>query len=464
MLLFGTSCKKDKLLTSGGNLKFSTDTLTFDTVFTAQGSFTLQVKIFNPQDQKVNISSIRLQNGTSSYFHLNIDGFSGNSRENIEIAAKDSMFVFATVNIDPTDQNTPFVIEDKLIATLNGTDFSLPIVAFGQNAHYITDSVLSSQTPIQWNTDKPYVIVHSALVDSSTTLVIPPKCRIYMHADSRLYVQGTLLAQGTKTDSIIFQGDRLDRDYFGGDLPGEWGGLYFDISSHNNKLDWVVMKNCGSSVGNGLPAALWVSGDGSSTNQLTMTHTIIENSIGYGLLCFNANVKAENSLVHSTGTQAIAIFQGGNYTITNCDFVNYYPQNINHTDNPTGAVLNYYDTSNTGYLQGNLNAVFTNCLIYGTINDELITAKKGNGSFNLQFVNCDIRSSQSTDAIEPSTVFTNCIFNQDPQFVDYSKWNFRVKQGSPVIDAGTPVTVGNDLDDQARVNGTAIDIGCYEFY
>ena len=134
MSVGGSSCKKEKLLESGGESRFSTDTLTFDTVFTSLGSATVGIKIFNPQTEKIIISSIRLAGGSSSYYNLNVDGKSGDGKD-IEVAGKDSIYVFATVKIDPTDENTPFVVEDKLIATLNGKDFSIPVLAYGQNAH-----------------------------------------------------------------------------------------------------------------------------------------------------------------------------------------------------------------------------------------------------------------------------------------------------------------------------------------
>src|SRR5690606_38660932 len=111
-------------------------------------------------------------------------------------------------------------------------------------------------------------------------LVIPPGCRIYMHADSRLFVLGRLLAKGSKTDSIIFQGDRLDRNYFGNvGYPGEWGGIYFFESSFGSELDWVVLRNGGNSARGTLPATIQVTGNNASvgTRQLTMTHTVIEN-------------------------------------------------------------------------------------------------------------------------------------------------------------------------------------------
>src|SRR5690606_16961677 len=197
-----------------------------------------------------------------------------------------------------------------------------------------------------WGADKPYVILHSALIDAGKTLTIEPGCKIYMHADSRLYVLGRLLANGTKEDSIIFQGNRLDRDYFGNvGYPGEWGGIYFDSSSYGNEMRWVVLKNCGNNAGGGLPFAIEVYGRPGIPLQLTMQNTIIENSIGYGILSFQGNIKAQNSLVHSCGAQALAILQGGRYEFDNCDFIIYAPPRLSHINEPTVAVLNYFDIS-----------------------------------------------------------------------------------------------------------------------
>src|SRR5690606_1127538 len=143
----------------------------------------------------------------------------------------------------------------------------------------VCSSDLITQDAI-WGADKPYVILHSALIDAGKTLTIEPGCKIYMHADSRLYVLGRLLANGTKEDSIIFQGNRLDRDYFGNvGYPGEWGGIYFDSSSYGNEMRWVVLKNCGNNAGGGLPFAIEVYGRPGIPLQLTMQNTIIENSI-----------------------------------------------------------------------------------------------------------------------------------------------------------------------------------------
>jgi len=340
------SCKKTKVLSNGGTLKFSVDTLMFDTVFTNAGSFTTGLKIFNPQNEEVILSSVKLQGGGSSYFHLNVDGFPGNNIPNIKIAAHDSIYVFATVNIDPTNVNSPFIVEDELIATLNGNEFKVPFTAYGQNANYVTDSVLRGA--ITWDTGKPYVVVSSAEVAAGSTLTINAGCRVYMHQNSGLIILGKLLINGTANDTVIFQGDRLDRAYFGFiGYPGEWGGIYIDSRSSGSRLSYTRLENCGNAALGSFPAAIQVAPDSTGSSgfispQLSLDHCIIENSIGFGLLSFQGTVVATNTLINTCGAQALAVSQGGNDSFVNCTFANYGSAAVSHTDNPAVLLLNYY--------------------------------------------------------------------------------------------------------------------------
>jgi hypothetical protein len=457
-----TSCRKEKLLSSGGELRFSTDTLLFDTVFTAYASFTLQMTLLNPQSQKINVSSVRLEKGEASYFRINVDGRDGNDISNIEIAANDSIHIFATVNIDPTNENTPFVVQDRLIATLNGKEFSVPLIAFGQNAYYIVNERLKTQT---FKTDKPYVIIRSAQVDSNETLTIPAGCRIYMNADSRLFVYGTLKVNGTKTDSVIFQGDRLDRKYFANkDFPGEWGGLYFFSSSTNNEINYAVLKNCGNNAFGAVPAAIQLEPDliNDQKAQLVMHNTVIANSIGHGIVAFGGTLIADNCLVHTCGAQALAFFEGGGFNLTNCTF-GIYPkgdiEGLKHLDNPAVALLNYRDINEVQYVSGSLVGTMTNCIIWGSLETELFCNKKGNGLYTVQLNNCLYKSK---DKLIDSVRQESCIQNQDPLFEDYNNWNYRLKAGSPAINKGVTVAGVTDRDLDGKVRSGIPDLGCYE--
>src|SRR6218665_2626579 len=94
LLVFVSSCNKDKVLTTGGKIDFSVDTLMFDTVFTAQGSATRSVKIYNQQKEKLKLTSIRLRKGAQSAYRLNVNGIAGTEIKDIELAGNDSIWVF----------------------------------------------------------------------------------------------------------------------------------------------------------------------------------------------------------------------------------------------------------------------------------------------------------------------------------------------------------------------------------
>jgi hypothetical protein len=469
ILVGGSSCKKEQLLTSGGELRFSTDTLSFDTVFTTMGSATVGVKIFNPQSQKVTVSSIRMGQGAASPFRLNVDGKAGPGT-NIEIAANDSAYVYATVKVDPNDLNSPFVVEDRLIATLNGNDFSIPVMAYGQNAHYIVNDTAISETTFQ--TDKPYVIIGYAVVAPGKTLNIQPGTRIYMHQNARLYVDGTLRALGTKKDSIIFQGDRLDRSYYGYEgYPGEWGGIYFGSYSDNNLLRHVVLRNCGRPTQGAQAAAIQVAPDSAAGTQLTMEQCTIENSIGYGVLAFNADIKGTNCLMHSCGANTIALVQGGKYQFDNCTFATYGNTKVSHTDNSVAIFLNYLDTNNRGdYIPGNLDARLTNCVIAGSLDEEFLANAKPGGSAAVTLNNCLVKATPDSvlkyniPIVQNSVRYTRAGGTLDPMFVDVAKWNFRLKPESPLIDRGMTIVNPIDLDDAPRPRGAGFDIGAYESF
>jgi len=463
------SCKKTKVLSNGGTLKFSVDTLMFDTVFTNAGSFTTGLKIFNPQNEEVILSSVKLQGGASSYFHLNVDGFPGNNIPNIKIAAHDSIYVFATVNIDPTNVNSPFIVEDELIATLNGNEFKVPFTAYGQNANYVTDSVLRGA--ITWDTGKPYVVVGYAALATSCTLTINAGVRVYMHQNAGMLVYGALHINGTADDTVIFQGDRLDRAYFGYiGYPGEWGSIYFNSNSSGNRLSYTRLENCGNgamspylgSPFNIYAAAIQVdrdsTGGGFTTPQLSLDHCIIENSISHGLLSYQGTVLANNTLINTCGGQTLAISQGGNDSFVNCTFANYGSAAVSHTDNPAVLLLNYYQDPNTElFTYGDMNVAIVNCIVYGSLDSEFIADALSSAAARVNLNHCLIKSG---NVLENFVQTILPYINADPQFTDQTKADFHIPATSPAVGQGITTTLTNDLEGTTRT--TPPDIGCYQ--
>ncbi len=462
-VLFCGSCRKTSTLTKGGVLKFSEDTLKFDTVFTAAGSYTNWVVIYNPQSEAVVVSSIRLQNGASSFFHLNIDGVKGNSSSNIKIAPHDSIYVFATVNIDSDKSLTPFFIEDALVATMNGVEFKLPITAYGQNAYYIvSDSFSTDQT---WKTDKPYVVIHNCVVGPGTTLDIPLGCRVYMHQDAQFIVYGTLKIgqHGTAGDSVVFQGDRLDRSYFGYvGYPGEWCGFWF-VPYSNGNISHMVMKNCGNGAAyyyySIIPAAIRAD----SGARVALDHSIIENSISQGILGFQGSVTASNCLVHTTGGWALAVSQGGFDTFTNCTFANYGTAQTSHSQAGTAAILDWYTPDSKHYYYGNMGVLMRNCIVYGSLDSELVCDTSGSPTGTQAALTMDHCLLKMGKVREPFISFDACLFNagNDSLFRNSARQDFHLTSQSAAKNAAVTVPLpGGDLEGFPFTGS----IGCYQYH
>jgi hypothetical protein len=87
-LLMMDGCHKEQFSTKGA-LSFSTDTLTFDTVFTTLGSTTQSFLIHNTQSKSLNISDIKLMQLAGTQFRIAIPpNAPGNEFKNIDIPAR----------------------------------------------------------------------------------------------------------------------------------------------------------------------------------------------------------------------------------------------------------------------------------------------------------------------------------------------------------------------------------------
>ncbi|MCX6210419.1 MAG: hypothetical protein NTZ59_13195, partial [Bacteroidetes bacterium] len=167
-----TSCKKESYITSSdAYLRLSEDTLHFDTVFTTLGSTTQFLKVFNQNEQKLRLSSIQLMGGSNSFFKLNVDGDTGTIFTNIDIQGNDSLYFFASVKIDPTIANLPYLVRDSVKIEYNGNVKWLQLEAYGKNARFMRDVVVTKDSSV--TSDLPIVVLGSLYVVPNATLIIP---------------------------------------------------------------------------------------------------------------------------------------------------------------------------------------------------------------------------------------------------------------------------------------------------
>jgi hypothetical protein len=446
------SCEKEEWVGDPtAELRFSTDTVLFDTVFTAIGSATRRFTVKNPHDKKIRIASIALAGGDASDYHININGRSTRQVSDIELAAKDSLFIFVEVKVDPNSQNQPMVVKDSVVFERGGITQDVKLLAWGQDVHLVRNQLLSTQT---WTADKPYLVYESAMIDTGSTLTLEAGTRVHFHRNSRFLVAGTLISEGTPDQPVIFQGDRLEKDYE--DIPGQWDGIWIMPTSGQNRIDHSVIKN----------AIIGLQVDtitDPSSAKLTLSNTRILHMTYAGILARGTHINAYNNLIADCGSFAVALTMGGTYNFTHCTLANYWSGS---TRNTPALLLNnyYYSNQNNIRTRAMEQAHFTNCIIYGNREPELGLDMKDQGFTGYHFSHCLIRTGNNMELSDEA--FEQILQNKDPLFRSVENHNYRLDSLSPAINQGD-ITAGAqyplDILSNSRTSDKAPDLGAYEF-
>ena len=447
------SCRKDSFITSpDARVTITADTLKYDTVFVTAGSTYRSFRIINANDQKLRLSSLKLMGGAASVFKMNVDGVAGAQFSNLDIEARDSLYVFVQVNVNPNAANLPFVLRDSIQVNYNGRTKWVQLEAWGQNAHFFRDKIIAANET--WINDLPYVILGSLLVNPNRTLTINKGCRVHMHADAPIIVDGTLQVNGLKdtVDRVYFRGDRLDDPYK--DFPAGWPGIFFRATAKDNVLNFAVIKNAYQGIGLLDPSP-------NANPKLILNECVIDNAYDAGIVALNSSVRARNCLVSNCGKNLL-LTKGGNYQFTHCSIVTIANRFIDHRE-PVLLLSNFVMVNNLP-VTANLDALFRNCIFWGEnglVNDEVVVLKNGNTVFNVNF-DYNLWKVQTI----PANITSNQVINnQSPQFDSINTamnyYDFRLKSTSPAINKGVNAGILIDLDGKPRPVGLP-DLGCFE--
>ncbi|HVN57806.1 MAG TPA: hypothetical protein VMT63_05875 [Bacteroidales bacterium] len=448
--VFLVSCQKNNFMTIN-QLRFSADTIYFDTVFASAGSVTKQLRVKNIGNSPIKIDEAYLAGGTGSQFKINIDGEPVSLKRDISVAAGDSFYVFIEVSVDPSSSNSPVSISDSILFVSGQYTEKVLLQAWGQDINLISNSILDDQ---RWSGQKPYLIYGTVFVDTLRTLVIDSGTRIYFHRNSELRVAGTLLAKGTLNHPILFAGDRLEKMYE--DIPGQWLGIRFLNPSSGNRIEHMVIRGSVNGVTLGELSNQFNQPD------LYLYDTYIMHSTISCLSAVHGSVIAANCVFTHSGKYCISTISGGSYRFVHCSVFNLWEYGIRLTPS-----VNISEKSGSkGFSSGPADIEMDNSVIYGDLPSELNLVPAGSlysGTFI--FDHCLIRLDTAFSFFWNRKAFPGSMINTDPRFIAIFNYDFRPDTLSPLVGAGNPVfAVDYPLDIRGFIR-TGIpnpDIGAYE--
>lgn len=489
-LLVTASCRKDfSTVLSTGDLSFSKDTVFLDTVFTNIGSSTYNLKVYNNSNQNISIPSVKLAEGENSSYRLNVDGIPGKIFSDIDILAKDSIYIFIETTINYNEVINP-IYQDKIIFDTGNNSQNVTLITLVKDAHFLFPSknadglvetiitgIDATGEPTKINgfyldnnttftNKKPYVIYGYCAVAENKILTIEAGANIHFHSNSGLIINkdATLIVEGTINNQVIFEGDRLEPEF--SNIPGQWGALWLRAGSKNNTINNAIIKNATAGI-------IIDSISSNSSPTLTIKNTQIYNNANFGILARETNIDGENLVINNSGQASLACIIGGTYNFTHSTFSNFWNSSLRQY--PSVLINNYYTYTSNGQqivATRNLNAAnFTNCIIDGNSNIELILDKAEGSTFNYSFKNNllkfnDYNQSYKNIAeynFEDTNHYLNNILNGNSDFKSTNTNQLIIGENSDAILKANPqgtFAVPNDILGVLRTSPA--DIGAYQ--
>ncbi|MEX2336860.1 MAG: right-handed parallel beta-helix repeat-containing protein [Fulvivirga sp.] len=442
---------------SGAKLRFSTDTIFFDTVFTQVNTeirnITRRLKVYNDSKNAVDIQSISLKQPNSPYI-IYVNGRPSTNFHDTRLLGNDSLLILIEVTIDPMDENLPFIVADEISFITNDNEQDVKLVAWGQDANFLKDSILACNA--SWTNERPYVIFNSVLIDTLCTLTIEAGTKIYSHNGSYIFVKGTIAVQGTAENRVVFRNDRLDFK----DVPGQWGGIIFLPGSKNNSIHYTDIRNAETGIYLGTP-------DDDVQADLLVANTTIENMggntnlpvrggglvlPGYGILAVTSDLHMYNSLINNCAINTVGNYAGGNYRYEHCTFASYSFDFFR--EDPSVVFSDNLFIGDDELLVNDLHVALINTIIWGDQKDEIMLSNGGEANFSLEMSHNLFRSTL--------TALNNSgnILNEDPKFIKAREYNYRLDTLSPGKDKG--FDIGLNIDHDGRERDSKPDIGAFE--
>ena len=437
------SCNPDnEEFTSDPNalLRFSTDSVKFDTVFSSVPSISKRFLVYNDNSKAVNISEISLRLGNNSNYDLIINGQQTPSLTNQRLLGKDSLQIIVSVTIDPINSDLPYLSNDFVDFNTNGNLQSVYLVAWGQDAIFLSKGTIDCNTT--WTAKRPYVLKDTILVAENCQWNIEKGVKIYAQPNAAIIIAGSVNAKGTADERILITNERQDKNYI--NAPGQWGGILFAETSHDNRISFTDIRNAVNGIYLGTP-------DEDEIPDLILDHSKIENMSGVGIISFTSDLYAYNTLINNCGVHLAGHFAGGNYRYEHCTFVNL-DFDFYYREDPSIIFSDFADFGEEQFAD-NISVSLVNSIIWGELDDEIILSNAGGKIFEINTQNNLIKTTDEGYAVSN-------LINEDPIFINPYDYDYQLDELSPAKDNGIDIGIVTDLEGNLRDANP--DIGAYE--
>jgi hypothetical protein len=303
---------------------------------------------------------------------------------------------------------------------------------------------------------------------NNNTLTISPGTKIEFLGNYLLNIQGCLLAQGTKQDSILFTTPSSSH---------HWNRLHFDNTPENNdtsRISYCIFEH-GHTSGNG--GAIYID----NVDKLIINRSTFRYNYAYtdggGIYIGHADPVIQNNLFHNNQTQ----MSGGGITLYYSNpvitgnifqhnttwnggggvwFSNSSPHFINNT-----VVYNHTTNDGGGLgIRENSNPVIENTIIYHNTRYQDQASNVDIFNCDPDFYYCDIGNGFNPVSWNGQNLHH---INQDPLFTGDEIHPYSLQKISPCIDLGNPATTTDTIGEldfafNERIRSGRVDIGAYE--
>ena len=461
-----TACQEERVSTDPSlRLRFSADSVFFDTVFNQIGSSTRHIMVYNPNKSALRISNVTLQ---GTYFRINLDGENDLNRlHDIEIYGGDSLYLFIRVMVD---EQTPVLAVDTIRFFVNGNEQDIALEAYGLQVHPIrTKEGKTEKEFITFRTDSSYLIYDTLVVNGATR--IEAGATLYMHRNASLHLYGGLQAVGTQDNPIRILGDRTDQLF--NKVPyrvasGQWGGIYLyqpkEAEQHIDSLNYVdiLSGNVGLRCQSESP---------DNMAHLVLSNSRIHNHAMYGLVLENTDADIWNTEISNCASYCIYL-DGGRQNLTHntiASFFGWPNSNLNIHNVSREDVAAVY-VNNLSKESAPTILTMRNCIVTGIRQNNIVVATPLPDYYEGSFTANYLRADSLPDAFRKDNVYasdSDTVFvNTHYKYKEYIYYDFRLDSVSPARKIGEPIGEGlpwsTDRQGLPRT-GKRPDAGCYEW-